>query len=288
MDDNVLIAVIGGSGLYEMKGLKVIKEEEISTPVGSPSAKIIICELEGKKVAFLPRHGRGHIYSPTEVNYRANIYALKSIGVRKIISISAVGSLKEDVHPGELLVVDQFIDRTRSRPYTFYEDGVVAHVPFGDPICSFLADKLWNSMQKENVSGHKGGTYICIEGPAFSTRAESELCRSWGGSVIGMTNYQEARLAREAELCYASLALVTDYDCWHESEDDVGVEAVLATVKKNIDSAKRVLKNVITNITGSESCGCENALEGAIMTDIEKIPAETKNRLDILIGKYVK
>lgn len=282
-----LIGIIGGSGLYEMEGLKIRGEERVGTPFGPPSDSIIRGALGTKEVAFLPRHGRGHKISPSEINYRANIWALKSIGVERIISVSAVGSMKEKIAPGHIVIVDQFVDRTRSRPYTFFNDGIVAHVSFADPVCPHLFDGLYKSSVAIGATTHKGGTYICIEGPMFSSRAESNIYRSWGVDVIGMTNYQEAKLAREAEICYATIALSTDYDCWHQEEAAVDAAMVVEVMKKNINTAKAILSNVIPKITNARTCLCASALKNAIVTEPKLIPQATKERLKLIIGKYI-
>lgn len=280
------IGIIGGSGLYEMPGLKVLEEKRLKTPFGDPSDAYIVGEIEGRRVVFLSRHGRGHKISPTEINYRANIYGMKQLDVEHIISVSAVGSLREEIHPGHFVIIDQFYDRTKDRPSTFFADGVVAHVSFADPICSSLANKLNEACKAAGVHSHFGGTYVCMEGPAFSTRAESHSYRAMNASVIGMTNLQEAKLAREAEICFATIALSTDYDCWKEDEV-VDVSKVVATVKANVENAQKVLRTVIPSI-GNRSCDCERALQFAIMTSPSAIPAAAKDRLGLLINKYVK
>ena len=281
------VGIIGGSGLYEMDSFKVVGEESVQTPFGPPSDALIFGELDGKAVVFLPRHGRGHKFSPSEINYRANIFAMKAAGVERIFSVSATGSLKESIAPGEFVVVDQFIDRTRSRPYTFFEKGIVAHVGFADPVCPHLFKALCQSTDENKIKNHKGGTYVCIEGPMFSSRAESNVYRSWGADVIGMTNYQEAKLAREAEICYATLALVTDYDCWHQTEEDVDVQIVIRTMQQNVASAKQVLRSAIQKVAEKRTCVCEHALQSAIMTDGKKITEEAKKRLAPIVGRYI-
>lgn len=283
----VKIGVIGGSGLYEMDGLKVLEEKVVDTPFGKPSDAIIIGELDGQKVAFLPRHGRGHMISPSEINFRANIYAMKSLGVERIFSVSAVGSMKENIAPGDIVIVDQFIDRTRNRATTFFEKGIVAHASFADPVCPALFTAAVEAAKKVGAKTHKGGTYVCIEGPMFSSRAESKLYRSWGVDVIGMTNYQEAKLAREAEICYTTIALSTDYDCWHESEEAVDVAMVIATMQKNVSIAKAIIKEAIRQIPATRTCPCGEALKFAIMTDKKKIGPEVKERLKAIVGKYI-
>lgn len=283
------LAVIGGSGLYEMEGLKLLDEKKVSTPFGDPSDSVILGELEGKQIAFLPRHGRGHRFSPSEINYRANIWALKSLGMEQILSVSAVGSMKEEIPPGDIVIVDQFIDRTKSRPSTFFENGIVAHVSFADPVCPRLSEQIFTAAQTAGVGVHRGGTYLCIEGPMFSSRAESRVYRSWGVSVIGMTNYQEAKLAREAEICYSTMALSTDYDCWHEEEAPVTVAMVIETMHKNVINAKKIIREALRQIDLNQkrSCGCANALEHAIMTDRKWIPDAARERLKPIIGKYL-
>lgn len=280
------IGIIGGSGLYAMPGVKILEERRVSTPFGDPPDALVIGEMEGRRVVFLPRHGTGHRHSPSTINYRANIYALKSLGVEFIISVSAVGSLREDIHPGHLVIIDQFIDRTRGRPSTFFDQDVVAHVSFADPICPHMAQVLNTACKEAAVPSHFRGTYVCMEGPAFSTRAESHWYRSMGASVIGMTNLQEAKLAREAEICLATIALSTDYDCWKEDEV-VDVEKVVATMKSNVANAQKVIRLAIANLT-QRSCQCGSALRGAIMTDPKAIPADAQERLGIFINKYIK
>ena len=281
------IAVIGGSGLYQMDGLTDVEQVDVETPFGAPSDAIVVGRLEGNAVAFLPRHGRGHRLSPTELPARANIFALKKLGVERIISISAVGSLKEEVRPLDMLVPDQIIDRTRRRASTFFEAGMVAHVGFADPYCPVLSQALTNAATEKSVKTHVGGTYVVIEGPQFSTRAESELYRSWGASVIGMTALPEAKLAREAQICYATLALVTDYDCWHETEEEVSTELVVANMLKNVTASQNVIRAVVPSIPSSRECICSTALEHAIITDRDAIPEETKRRLSVITGGLV-
>lgn len=283
----IKIGVIGGSGLYQMEGLKVLDERYVETPFGKPSDAIIIGELSGKEVAFLPRHGRGHIYSPSQINFRANIYALKTLGVERILSVSAVGSMKAEIAPGDVVFVDQFIDRTQQRASTFFNDGIVAHVAFADPICPDLLETVYQSSRSVPAKVHKGGTYLCMEGPLFSTRAESNLYRSWGVSCIGMTNLQEAKLAREAEICYVTIALPTDYDCWHATEASVDVAMVLEILHKNMATAQAIIKEAVGRIGNSRRCPCASALKDAILTDRNKISAEVKKRLDPLVGKYL-
>ncbi len=279
------IAVIGGSGLYAIEGLEHVKEIKVRTPFGSPSDAIVTGTLNGVRVAFLARHGRGHRLSPSDINYRANIYALKALGVSRVISVSAVGSMKEHIKPGEIVVADQFIDLTKRRASTFFEKGIVAHVAFGQPTCPQLAAGLQKAGHEIGAAIHSGGAYLCIEGPQFSTRGESSLYRQWGVEVIGMTNMPEAKLAREAELCYATLALVTDYDCWHHSEAAVTVEAILATLHHNVEVAKRLLRKAVASAGEARTCGCGNALDNALVTAPQCIPGETRRRLKLLIGR---
>ncbi len=281
------IAVIGGSGLYEMEGLAGVREVEVDTPFGKPSDSIIMGDLEGVSVAFLPRHGRGHGISPTQLPVRANIYALKSLGVEQIISISAVGSLREELRPLDLVVPDQLIDRTRLRANTFFDDGIVAHVAFADPFCPVLSSLLSTSAHEVGASVHLGGIYVVMEGPAFSTRAECGLYRSWGADIIGMTALPEAKLAREAEICYGTLACVTDYDCWREATEVVTVEMVVANLLKNVATSKGVLQRVIPRIPSERSCDCVSALKNAIITSTERIPMEVKERMRPIIGQYL-
>lgn len=281
------IGVIGGSGLYQMEGLTVLEERFVETPFGPPSDAIIIGELSSKKIAFLPRHGRGHVISPSEINFRANIFALKTLGVEQIFSVSAVGSMKESIAPGDIVLVDQFIDRTVQRPSTFFGNGLVAHVSFADPTCLRLLEITHKAAQKLKQKVHKGGTYVCIEGPMFSSRAESNLYRSWGVDVIGMTNYQEAKLSREAEICYLTIAMSTDYDCWNEAEGDVDVAKVIETLNKNVAAAKNLIREVLKDLSEKRGCACVSALEKGIITDRAKIPAEMKKRLQPIVGKYL-
>lgn len=281
------IGIIGGSGLYAMPGLTSVREERVETPFGDPSDAFVLGELEGRKVAFLARHGRGHKLLPSELNFRANIYAMKKLGVERIVSVSAVGSLKEEHKPTDFVIPDQFIDRTFQRISTFFGDGLVAHVAFGDPVCATIGKAIADGCRSEGVVGKRGGTYVCMEGPQFSTRAESNLYRSWGADVIGMTNLQEAKLAREAEICYATVAMVTDYDCWHEGHDDVSVEQILAVLHENAANAGKVVKAAVAAMPRERNCGCASALKHAILTDPAVIPAETRGRLDLLVGKYL-
>ncbi len=282
------IGIIGGSGLYEMPGLEQRREVPLDTPFGNPSDAYVTGVLEGRRVAFLARHGRGHRLLPTELNFRANIHGFKQLGVRQILSASAVGSLKLEHKPLDFVIPDQFIDRTRLRNSTFFGDGVVAHIGFADPLCSSLADAIETAADSIQFPIKRGGTYVCMEGPAFSTRAESNLYRSWGADLIGMTNLQEAKLSREAEICYATIAMVTDYDCWHEEEEDVTVEMLIGYLHQNSDNAKRLLREVVRRLSPQVECGCQQALAAAIITDPKAIPAESYRRLALIIGKYVK
>lgn len=283
-----MIGVIGGSGLYEMEGLEQIEHVTIPTPFGDPSDAIVTGVLNGVRMAFLPRHGRGHRYLPSEVNYRANIYALKLLGVERIISVSAVGSLKEAIAPGHIVIPDQFIDRTKGiRKDTFFGEGIVAHVGFADPTCACLSDTLMRAALATGATVHRGGTYICMEGPAFSTRAESFMYRTLGGDIIGMTNLTEAKLAREAEICYGVIALSTDYDCWHDSHDDVTVDAILAIMHQNVATAKQIIRQAAAMGLSQRTCSCGAALKNAFVTDRALIPADTIHKLAPIIGAYL-
>ncbi|MGC2162919.1 MAG: S-methyl-5'-thioadenosine phosphorylase [Silvibacterium sp.] len=281
------IGIIGGSGLYAMPGLTVVREERVETPFGDPSDAFVLGELEGRKVAFLARHGRGHRLLPSELNFRANIYAMKKLGVERIVSVSAVGSLKEEHKPTDFVIPDQFIDRTFLRVSTFFGDGLVAHVAFGDPVCATVGKAIAEGCASEGVVGKRGGTYVCMEGPQFSTRAESNLYRSWGADVIGMTNLQEAKLAREAEICYATVAMVTDYDCWREGHDDVTVDQIVAVLHQNAANACKVVKAAVAAMPRERNCACASALKFAMLTDPKTIPAATRRKLDLLVGKYL-
>ncbi|MGH9823450.1 MAG: S-methyl-5'-thioadenosine phosphorylase [Blastocatellia bacterium] len=284
------IGVIGGSGIYRMEALRDVEEVSVETPFGEPSDKFIVGTLEGVRVAFLPRHGRSHTLIPTEIPFRANIYAMKLLGVERILSASAVGSLKEELKPMDIVLPDQFFDRTRQRCSTFFGDGVVAHVSFADPVCKTLCDVLEDTANSalNGIKLHRGGTYICMEGPAFSTRAESEIYRSWGMSVIGMTNLQEAKLAREAEICYATIALVTDYDCWHTEHDSVTVEMIIDYLNRNAENAQKLIAGTVAKLAGIEGdCKCRHSLRHAIITAADKIEPEARHRLEAIIGKYV-
>jgi 5'-methylthioadenosine phosphorylase len=281
------IGIIGGSGLYEMSGFKVLKKQVVKTPFGNPSDEITICGFEGKEIAFLPRHGRGHTISPTEINYRANIYAMKKLGVERIISVSACGSFKKEIAPCDAVIVDQFVDRTnQARKRTFFEDGIVGHIAFNHPVCKALSMSLFKAAKEAGITAHPAGTYINMEGPAFSTRAESFLYKSWGIDIIGMTNMAEAMLSREAEICFASACFVTDYDAWYASEGAVTVEMVIENFKKNIENSKKMLKNVLSRLPEGRTCECKDALKHAIITNPKFIPAKTKKKLALIIGKY--
>jgi len=282
------VGVIGGSGLYDLPGLTEMREVALTTPFGAPSDSYVTGRIGGVPVVFLPRHGRGHRISPSEINFRANIWGMKKLGVARIVSISAVGSMREDVHPGDFVVIDQFFDRTRHRADTFFENGVVAHVMFADPVCGDLRRLLLATGRELGLTMHDGGTYVNMEGPQFSTRAESRIYRQWAVDVIGMTNLQEAKLAREAEICYATVAMATDYDCWHEGHDDVTVESVLKVMAANVGNAKKLLAAALTRIPVQGSCPDGRAVAGAIMTAHDRIPADARLRLGLLIGKYVK
>jgi len=285
--DRTSIGIIGGSGLYQMEGLCGNEEVSVDTPFGSPSDRFIVGRLDGQRVAFLARHGRGHRLLPSEINFRANIYAMKKLGVEQIISASAVGSLKEEHKPLDILIPDQFYDRTRGRASTFFGDGLVVHISFAHPICTRLAQILGKSGEALGVRVRMGGTYLCMEGPAFSTLAESNVYRSWGMDVIGMTNLQEAKLAREAEICYATLALVTDYDCWHPDHDAVTVDQIVSVLIQNSKNAQDLIRSALLKLDGSRECKCGSALKSAILTDPREIPAAAKERLKLLVEKYI-
>ena len=281
------IGIIGGSGLYNMDGLTDVTEVSIKTPFGDPSEVFALGTLEGRKVVFLARHGKGHRILPSELNFKANIYAMKSLGVSSILSVSAVGSLKEEHKPTDFVIPDQFIDRTFARSSTFFGEGVVGHIAFADPVCPIVSDVFAKACAEIGVVGKRGGTYVCIEGPQFSTRAESNLYRSWGADIIGMTNLQEAKLAREAEISYATLAMVTDYDCWREGHDDVTIEQVIAVMHQNSGNAQKVVKAAVRLMPADLSASpAQTAAKFAIMTDKAAIPAATKAKLDLLYGKY--
>jgi 5'-methylthioadenosine phosphorylase len=281
------IGIIGGSGLYSMPGLTKVKEVRLKTPFGGPSDAYVCGMLEGRKVAFLARHGRGHRILPSELNFRANIHGFKQLGVERIVSISAVGSLKEEHKPLDFVIPDQFFDRTRHRVDTFFGSGVVAHIAFADPICGVLAIVVESACKKVGVVGKRGGTYLCMEGPAFSTRAESNVYRSWGMDVIGMTNLQEAKLAREAEICYVTVAMVTDYDCWHEEHDAVTVSDIIANLTKNAENACKVVANAVAAMPERRECKCGLALQHALITDPKSVPEKTRKKLELLVGKYL-
>lgn len=281
------IGVIGGSGLYDIEGLAGVRDVRVRTPFGAPSDAIRVGTLDGVSIAFLSRHGRGHRLNPSEINYRANIYAMKVLGVQRIISVSAVGSMKELIEPGDVVIPDQFIDLTKRRVSTFFEGGIVAHVAFGEPICAALAHALAVAGEGVGANLHRGGTYLCMEGPQFSTKGESRLYRQWGVDVIGMTNMPEAKLAREAELCYATLALATDYDCWHDTQEAVTVEAILATLYKNVALAKNILKQVVPAVADASACPCHRALDNAIVTDPKRISAAVRKKFGILAGRVL-
>ena len=279
------IAVIGGSGLYEMEDLEEVREVRVSTPFGRPSDAVTLGTLSGRRVAFLPRHGRGHRINPSMINYRANVYALKSLGVTQIVSVSAVGSMKTHIQPNHLVLPDQFIDRTTRRVSTFFDQGLVAHVAFADPVCPVTSAALGKAAKTVGATVHVGGTYLCMEGPQFSTRAESLLYRQWGVDVIGMTNATEAKLAREAEICFATMALVTDYDCWHESEESVSVEAILSIMHANVEQAKNVLRQHVQQSAGPGACACRTALRQAIVTPPTAMTASVKRRYHLLLKR---
>jgi len=280
------LGIIGGSGLYEIEGIEDLRWVRVRTPFGEPSDAYATGRLGDRRVIFLPRHGRGHRITPTEINYRANIYGLKALGARWVISVSAVGSMKEEIHPLDLVIPDQFYDHTRRRVSTFFGDGIVGHVGMAEPVCSALGDLLETGSREAGARVHRGGTYICIEGPQFSTKGESQIYRRWGVSVIGMTNMPEAKLAREAELCYATLALATDYDVWHESHAAVTVEAVVANLLKNVATAKVVLRRVIPQVGKACAAGCGDALASAVITDPRTFPPRTRKRLGLLLDRY--
>ena len=282
------IGIIGGSGLYHMPGFNDAREVHQQTPFGDPSDAYILGTLADRKVAFLARHARGHKLLPTELNFRANIYGFKQLGVERIVSVSAVGSLKEEHKPLDFVIPDQFFDRTRHRVDTFFGDGIVAHVGFGDPVCGEMTKIIQSACTAAGVTGKLGGTYICMEGPQFSTKAESNIYRSWGADVIGMTNLQEAKLAREAEICYATIAMVTDYDCWHPHHDSVTVDQIIGVLTRNAENAAAVVKQTVSAMPKTRACKCGSALAHAILTDPTKIAAATKQKLQLIIGKYLK
>ncbi|HYR87623.1 MAG TPA: S-methyl-5'-thioadenosine phosphorylase [Terriglobia bacterium] len=287
MVNEIRIGIIGGSGLYQMDGLTSIQEVEVETPFGKPSDLYRTGTLEGRRVVFLARHHRDHTISPSELNFRANIYGFKKLGVEWILSASAVGSLKEELKPLDIVLPDQFYDRTRSRVSTFFGDGLVAHISFADPVCSLLADVIQGAGQDADVRIKRGGTYLCMEGPQFSTRAESNVYRGWGMDLIGMTNLQEAKLAREAEICYTTIALVTDYDCWHPQHDAVTVADVIENLKKNSENAQKIIRAAVKRLPIERTCKCQHALQYAFITDLKKAPEKTKAKLGLLLKKYV-
>lgn len=283
------IGIIGGSGLYKIEGIKKVRQVAVTTPFGKPSDKFTIGNLAGREVVFLPRHGVGHRISPSKINYRANIYGLKKLGVEQIISVTACGSLKEELKPLDFVVVDQFVDRTnQARVMTFFDQGLVAHIVFAHPVCKDLSQLIYETGVNLKLNMHNGGTYINMEGPAFSTLAESKLYRSWGMDIIGMTNMPEAKLAREAELCYSSLACVTDYDCWHPEHESVTINLVIQNLLKNVENAQKILLEVIKHIPTQRTCACQDAFKYALITDKKLIPAKVKQDLKLIIGKYVK
>ena len=284
---HVEVGVIGGSGLYSLPDLQDAEEVNLDTPWGEPSDNYVVGTLEGRRVAFLARHGRGHRILPSELNFRANIFGFKLLGVERILSFSAVGSLREELPPLMFVLPDQFFDRTRGRVSTFFGNGVVAHIAFADPVCPALLEVMESACQAAGVAVKRGGTYLCMEGPAFSTKAESHAYRSWGMDVIGMTNLQEAKLAREAEICYATVAMVTDFDCWHPDHDAVTVQQVVSQLLRNSENANQVLLRALDRIPAERTCRCGSALADAILTERDKIPLETRKKLDVLIGKYL-
>ncbi|HXH47919.1 MAG TPA: S-methyl-5'-thioadenosine phosphorylase [Terriglobia bacterium] len=282
------IGIIGGSGLYQMEGFRNAKWVRVATPFGKPSDAFRVGVLEGRRIAFLSRHGRGHLLTPSEINYRANIYGMKKLGVERILSVSAVGSLREDYHPMDMALPLQFFDRTHGRISTFFGGGIVAHVGFSDPMCPAIVNALETGCAGAKVTVHRGGTYVCMEGPAFSTKAESNTYRSWGMDIIGMTNLQEAKLAREAEICYATLAMVTDYDCWHPEHEAVTVNQIIEYLNRNVENARKILQAAVRHLPKERSCKCGSALAHAIITDRGKISPQAKKRLGLLVGKYLK
>jgi 5'-methylthioadenosine phosphorylase len=288
MNKNIRIGIIGGSGLYEMEELIDVAHVSMQTPFGTPSDAYVIGTLEGIRVAFLSRHGKGHRLSPSELNFRANIFGFKKLGVEYLISVTAVGSLKENIRPLDIVIPDQLYDCTRERDSTFFGNGLVAHIAFADPVCPDLAQLIYKGGSQVGASIHKSGTLLCIEGPAFSTRAESNVYRQWGMDIIGMTSLQEAKLAREAEICYSAMAMVTDFDCWLAEESEVNVETVVQNLKKNISFAKKIIQMVVPKISEKRKCICAQALKNAIMTDVSAIPPKTRKKLELLVGKYLK
>ncbi len=283
----ISVGIIGGSGLYDMADLSHRHEVVIETPFGPPSDAYICGVVSGVDVAFLPRHGRGHRLTPSELNFRANIYGFKKLGVGQVISVTAVGSLKEHIRPLDMVIPDQFYDRTKTRVSTFFGEGLVAHVAFADPVCHRLGRLIHDSTQTVGATAHMGGSLVCIEGPAFSTRAETDVYRRLGMDIVGMTTLQEAKLAREAELCYAALALVTDYDCWHTAESDVNVDTVVKNLSQSTSMARKIVQTTVSRLSHGWECTCSSALKGAIMTDPMAIPKKTRDKLDIIVGKYL-
>jgi 5'-methylthioadenosine phosphorylase len=281
------IGIVGGSGLYHMPGLTNVREVSVDTPFGSPSDPYVLGTLEGHHVAFLARHGRGHRLLPSELNFRANIYGFKKLGVERILSLSAVGSLKEEHKPLDFVIPDQFFDRTRHRIDTFFGDGIVAHIGFGDPVCPQLSEVVGAACKKAGVNVKRGGTYLNMEGPQFSTKAESNAYRSWGMDIIGMTNLQEAKLAREAEICYVTVAMVTDYDCWHPDHDHVTVEQIISVLVKNAENAAKVVRETVAAMPAARTCKCGSALGHAILTERDKIPTATRQKLSLILDKYL-
>jgi 5'-methylthioadenosine phosphorylase len=287
MRNDVRIGIVGGSGLYQMEGLTDVEEISVDTPFGTPSDAYRVGILEGQRVAFLARHNRNHTIMPSEINFRANIHGFKQLGAEWILSASAVGSLKEELHPLDIVVPDQFYDRTKTRLSTFFGHGIVAHVSFGDPICNVLADIIENSGKDAGIPIKRGGTYVCMEGPQFSTKAESNAYRSWGMDIIGMTNLQEAKLSREAEICYTTMALVTDYDCWHPDHDSVTVADIVRNLHKNSENAQKIIRAAVKRLPVERTCKCGSALQFAILTDLKKAPADTKAKMRVLLRKYL-
>jgi 5'-methylthioadenosine phosphorylase len=287
MRNDVRIGIVGGSGLYQMEGLTDVEEISVDTPFGTPSDAYRVGMLEGQRVAFLARHNRNHTIMPSEINFRANIHGFKQLGAEWILSASAVGSLKEELHPLDIVVPDQFYDRTKTRLSTFFGHGIVAHVSFGDPICNVLADIIENSGKDAGIRIKRGGTYVCMEGPQFSTKAESNAYRSWGMDIIGMTNLQEAKLSREAEICYTTMALVTDYDCWHPDHDSVTVADIVRNLHKNSENAQKIIRAAVKRLPVERTCKCGSALQFAILTDLKKAPADTKAKMRVLLRKYL-
>jgi 5'-methylthioadenosine phosphorylase len=287
MKSDVRIGIVGGSGLYQMEGLTDVEEVAVETPFGTPSDAYRVGTLEGQRVAFLARHNRNHTIMPSEINFRANIHGFKQLGAEWILSASAVGSLKEELHPLDIVVPDQFYDRTKTRLSTFFGHGIVAHVSFGDPVCNVLADIIEVSGKDADVPIKRGGTYVCMEGPQFSTKAESNAYRAWGMDIIGMTNLQEAKLSREAEICYSTMALVTDYDCWHPDHDSVTVADIVRNLHKNSENAQKIIRAAVKRLPVERTCKCGTALQFAILTDLKKAPADTKAKMRVLLRKYL-